>query len=113
MPQARPAARKPGGQHARLELRRRPAAHPPSASGRSVPFGPLTGRPTRVSSMPSITFMFCTACPAAPFQRLSIAANASTRPSGDAVAWIRQKFVSRTSRTPGGAAASSMKGSLA
>ena len=52
------------------------------------------------------------AWPAAPFQRLSIAANTSTRPvAGSTVAWIRQRLVSRTSRTPGGASASSMNGS--
>ena len=39
-------------------------------------------------------------------------ANTSARPvRGSTVAWIRQRFVSRTSRTPGGASASSMKGS--
>ena len=37
------------------------------------------------SSRPSITLRFCTACPAAPFHRLSIAANTSTRPSGAVV----------------------------
>src|SRR5205085_12346183 len=67
-----------------------------------------------VSSRPSMRFRSCTACPAAPFQRLSIAANTRTRPvAGSTVAWMRHMLVSRTSRTPGGESASSTKGSSA
>ena len=57
-------------------------------------------------------FRFCTACDAAPFHRLSIALKTKTLPvRSSATACTRQMFVSRTSRTPGGVAASSTNGS--
>ncbi len=56
----------------------------------------------------------CTAWELVPFQRLSITLNTSTLPTrSSATAKIRQTFVSRTSRTPGGPSASSTNGSSA
>src|SRR3954469_5419637 len=57
-------------------------------------------------------FRFWIACPAAPFQRLSIAANAIARPVRSSTAtWIRHRFEARTSRTPGGDPTPSTKAS--
>ena len=53
------------------------------------------------SGKPSIRLRSCTAWPAAPFQRLSIAQNASTR-SFTTATWTVARFVSRTSRVRGG-----------
>ena len=63
---------------------------------------------------PNIRLRFWIACELVPFQRLSIAANAITRPVRCS-AWteIRQRFVSRTSRIPGGSATTSTNGSSA
>src|SRR4051794_40580509 len=67
-----------------------------------------------VSSSPNIRLRFCTACDEDPFQRLSIAAKTKTLPVRSSMrAAIRQMFVSRTSRTPGGRSTTSTNGSWA
>jgi carbamoyl-phosphate synthase small subunit len=64
------------------------------------------------SGRPNIRLRFWTACEAAPFQRLSIAANTITLPVRTSrCTEIRQMFVSRTSRTPGGPDVISTNGS--
>ena len=75
------------GQRGRVELASTCGGRvAPSASGRSVMArprrSPATGPRPSASGRPSIRLRSCTACPAAPFQRLSIAANTSTRPGG-------------------------------
>ena len=53
-----------------------------------------------VSSRPNMTFRFCTACPAAPFTRLSMQLTTTNRrPSGPSVQWMSQKFEPLTSRS--------------
>jgi hypothetical protein len=111
-----------GGAEARGQARRRgrgrarARARAPSASGRTA--APRSDLPrsqqARVSGSPNITLRFCTACEEVPFQRLSIAENTSTLPvCSSAAAKMRQKLVSRTSRTPGGASTTSTNGSSA
>ena len=106
-PAATPAARKPAGQQRWARARSRAPGARPSASGRS--------RSTRaappVSGRPSIRFRSCTAWPAAPFQRLSIAANAIVR-RRTTVTWTPAAVVSCTSRVCGGASTTSTNGSL-
>ena len=98
--------------------RRRPGSRARAAAGSSssTPAGGSTQRERkkpgpsaltvqaglRLRRGPSIRLRFWTAWPAAPFQRLSIAAKARTRPRSSTVTWIVAPFVSRTSRTPGG-----------
>ena len=61
----------------------------------------LHSRPS-VSPSPSIKFMFCTACPAAPFVRLSMALTTTARPeAASTVTPISQKLVCLTPRRSG------------
>ena len=97
----------PGGDARRAEARRqRGRVELGRVRGRFDPARAEEGhgacsRPS-ASGSPSIRFRSWSACDAAPFQRLSIAANASTRPvAGSTVAKTRAMLVSRTSRTPG------------
>ena len=104
--EARRAARR------RRRARARAPAPAPSASGRTA--SRSRSQQPRVSGRPNIRLRFCTACEEVPFQRLSIAENTSTLPVCSSVAAnSRQKFVSRTSRTPGGASTTSTNGSSA
>src|SRR5215211_6629293 len=63
-----------------------------------------------VSGRPSIKLRSWTPWPAAPFQRLSMAANAIVL-SPTTVTWTRQRFVLRTWLVCGGSSATSTKGS--
>ena len=78
IPRAHAAARKPGASRGRVELARRRPGRRPSASAGSGP-SVASPQPLRLAR-PSIRLRFCTACPAAPFQRLSIAQKATIRP---------------------------------
>ena len=92
-PAATPAARNPpaarwgrarsrGRARSTQRERKKSRAHPPSPA---------------VSGRPSIRFRSCTAWPAAPFQRLSIAAERDACDRRTTVTWIRQRLLSRTS----------------
>src|SRR5262245_19392435 len=66
-----------------------------------------------VSSMPSTAFMFCTACPDAPFSRLSMTDTTTARPEESTRQPMSQKFVWATCLISGNAApVSRMNGSL-
>ena len=102
------ALRQPGRRRARARAR----AAAPSASGR---------RPRRahsspsVSSRPNIRLRFCTACDGGALPQV-VDRREDEHPAGRAgrpSTWTRQMLVSRTSRTPGGASASSTNGSSA
>src|SRR5581483_2004724 len=61
----------------------------------------LHSRPS-VSARPSARFIFCTACPAAPFTRLSMALITTPRPpTGSNATPMSQKFVRATARASG------------
>ena len=105
-PAATPAARKPAGRPPSGSSR----THSGTSTQREEKNALTAGRPSRRT--PNIRFRFWTACDEAPFHRLSIAAKTKTLPVRSSTrAWMRQKFVSRTSRTPGGRSVSSTKGS--
>ena len=63
---------------------------------------PVTATPS-VSSRPSITFMFCTAWPDAPFSRLSITDTRIARPDGSTRQPMSQKLVCATCLISGSA----------
>src|SRR5205823_3625303 len=65
-----------------------------------------------VSGKPSIRFMFCTACPAAPFTRLSMQLNASSRvPLSSSRGCTRQRFEPQVCLVAGGCATMRVNGS--
>ena len=82
-------------------LPRRPAALPPC---RSVSMERSLHQPgPAVSSMPSARFIACTACPPAPFTRLSITTITwISRPSGELTAWMCASLVPTTCVSSGG-----------
>ncbi len=83
-PRSVPAGRlQAGGDPGRAEALRQPARRVDRMLGKGYPAG--RGRrlghvSPSLSSRPNIRLRFCTACDAAPFHRLSIAENTSTRP---------------------------------
>ena len=87
-------ARLAGRRHGRREARARPGVVEDGAP--DLHDDPAAHASPHVSSSPRATFMFCTACPAAPFTRLSMAEVTTTWPKASAaVTW--QWFVPMTS----------------